>query len=195
MGFNYSVGSRFDEAYQIHASKLNRWKYFEEGEIRLGGLTWSSRGNKLGSISFRTNLKVSPPYIELDYTSSGSPINYKVLLERVKSNLGKGSIWYFKCPMTGKRCRILFGIGQGFFHREAFKRCYYETQTYSSKSRGLCKLADIAFGADKAYDKIHKKYFKKFYANRPTKRYQKLLNQIKLSESLPPGMAERLLIL
>lgn len=195
MGYSYSVGSRFDEAQQIHASKLNEWGYFEEGEIRSGKLTWSLRGNETGSISFRTNFRVSPPYIELNYTSSGNPINYKVFLERVKSNLGKGSIWYFKCPMTGKRCRILYGIGQGFFHREAFKRCYYETQTYSSKSRYLCKLADIAFGADKAYEKIYKKHFKKFYANKPTKRYQKLLKQIKLSESMPPGLAERLLIL
>lgn len=195
MGLSYSVGSLFDEALQIHASKLNRWKYFEEGEIKSGSLTWSLRGNKTGSISFRTNLKVSSPFIELDYTSSGQPINYKVFLERVKSNLNKGSIWYFICPVTGKKCRILYGIGQGFFHREAFKKCYYETQTYSSKSRTLCKLVDTAFGAEKAYDKIYKKHFKKFYANKPTRRYQTLLKLIKASESMPLEMAERLLIL
>lgn len=195
MGLSYSVGSLFDEALQIHASKLNKWTYLEEGEIKTGSLTWSLRGNKTGSISFQTNLKVSTPYIELDYTSSGQPINYKVFLERVESNLGKGSIWYFVCPMTGKRCRILYGIGQGFFHREAFKRCYYETQTYSRKSRTLCRLADLAFGVEKACDIIYKKHFKKFYADRPTRRYQKLLKQIKLSESMPAGLAEKLLTL
>lgn len=194
MRYTYSAGCRFDEAHQIHASKLNRWKYFEAGEIKSGVLTWSSRGTKTGSISIRTNLKVTPPYIELDYTSSATPINYKVLLTRVKSNLGRGSIWYFVCPMTAKRCRILYGIGQGFFHRESYKKCYYEKQTYSRKWRTMSNRADTIFGAETAYSKIHKKYFKKFYAGKPTKHYLKLLKQIELSERVPPGTEERLLI-
>lgn len=186
MGLTYSAGQLFDEAHQIHASKLNKWKYFEQGQIRSGELTWSSRGSKTGSISFRANLAVSRPYIELNYTSKGSPISYNVFLDRVKSNLGKGWIWYFICPMTRKRCRILYGIGHGFFHREAFKRCYYETQTYSRKSRALLKIVGRTFIAERAYDTIYKKNFKKFYANKPTRRYQKLLLKIKLSEKPYP---------
>ena len=71
------------------------------------------------------------PYIELDYNYRDKPQNYKVNLVRVPSNLGKDFVWYFHCPKTNKRCRKLYSVNGMFLHREAYKGCMYETQTYS----------------------------------------------------------------
>ncbi len=98
------------------------------------------------------------------------------------SNLNKGLVWYFLCPNTGKRCRILYSIGGYFLHREAFRGCMYESQTYSHKNRALFRQFEMATGGDKAYDQLYSKHFKKYYAGKPTKRYLKILKQIRLSE-------------
>lgn len=58
-------------------------------------------------------------YVELDYICKGEPINYKVKLVSVPSNLGIGKIWYFFCPYVKKRCRVLYSVDQYFSHREA----------------------------------------------------------------------------
>jgi len=168
----------------------------EPGHWKTGAVSWSRNGTKTGSISIATNFTVAAPYLELDYTYNKTrSINYQVPLVSLPSNLGKGVVWYFVCPRTGKKCRKLYLADTYFYHRTAFSGCLYEKQTQSHKNRMLGKQFEQLYGADQAYEKIYKKYFKKFYANRPTKRYQKLLRQVKLSESIPQELAERLLIL
>ncbi len=44
------------------------------------------------------------------------------------------------------------------------------------------------------YEQLHKKYFKKTYAGKSTKRYLKLMEQIQKVESIPYYEIERLLI-
>ena len=55
----------YDEALQIHISKLKEWEYLNPEQIKSGTLTWSSNGNKTGSISIRVNTHSEQPYIEL----------------------------------------------------------------------------------------------------------------------------------
>jgi hypothetical protein len=63
-------------------------------------------------------------------------------------------------------------------HRKAFKDCFYKKQTYSHKNRQLNKSFEAFFGADKAYEQIYSKHFKKFYAGKPTKQCLRLYKQI-----------------
>jgi len=184
----------YDEALQIHISKLKEWEYLNPEQIKSGTLTWSSNGNKTGSISIRVNTHSEQPYIELDYKSNDEPRNYKVHLVSVPSNLGKGVIWYFLCPQTNKRCRKLYSIGGYFLHREAFNGCMYETQTQSKKYRQLDKTLGAYFRTDDLYSQLYQKHFKKTYAGKPTKKYLRIIEQIQKAENIPYHEIERLML-
>ena len=168
----------YNEALQIHISKLKGWGYLDPKQIKSGTLNWSSNGNPTGSISIQVNTHIEQPYIELDYKYRDEPRNYKVYLTSTPSNLNRGEIWYFICPQTKKRCRKLYSIGGYFLHREAFNGCMYETQTQSKYVRQQLGLMKRLFLDDEIYEEITKKHFKKSYAGKPTKRYLKLIEQI-----------------
>ena len=168
----------YDDCKTISISELGRWEYLTPNRYKSGVISWSRNGNKTGSISIAVNTHTSTPYLELDYSCNGTPINYRVQLVSIPSNLGKGVVWYFICPRTGKRCRKLYCADTYFYHRSAFQGCYYEKQTYSYKNRKLGQQFEKLFGIDKIYEEIYSKHFKKHYNSKPTKRYLKLLKQV-----------------
>ncbi len=184
----------YNEALQIHISKLKGWGYLDPKQIKSGTLNWSRNGNPTGSISIQVNTHSEQPYIELDYKYRDEPRNYKVRLVSIPSNLGKGLIWYFLCPQTKKRCRKLYSIGGYFLHREAFKGCMYETQTQSKKYRQLDKILGAYLKSDNLYSELYKKNFKKTYAGKPTKRYLRIMEQIQKAESIPYHEIERAML-
>ena len=176
----------FDEALQINISKLKGWGYLKPNQTVQTVLTWSRHGEKTADISLYVNTLESSPYIELNYNSNGEPREYKVKLFWKESNLNQGKVWFFICPKTFKYCRKLYLIDGYFLSRAAFKgfNCMYEKQTYSKYGRSLDKTYGALFGIDKAYEQIYSKHFKKYYDGKPTKKYLKLLKQIKRSESV-----------
>lgn len=184
----------YNEALQIHISKLKCWGYLDPEQIKSGKLNWIRNGNPTGSISIRVNTHSEQPYIELDYKYRDEPRNYKVNLTSTPSNLNRGEIWYFICPQTKKRCRKLYSIGGYFLHREAFNGCMYETQTQSKKYRQLDKTLGAYFKSDTLYDQLNKKNFKKTYAGKPTKRYLRIMEQIQKAESIPYYEIERAML-
>jgi len=97
------------------------------------------------------------------------------------SNLGKGNIWYFLCPATGKRCRKLYLVGERFLHREAFEGCFYQKQVQSKYYTYLENTIGREFEADEAYDEMHRPFFKKYYNGKPTKRYLRLMKKANLN--------------
>lgn len=189
----------FDDALQIKVSKLKQWGYLKNNKHMKGTLTWTSTNymgvkRKTGSISIIVNMREHQPYVQLDYKYRNEPISCKVMLVSTPSNLGKGKVWYFLCPNTYKRCRILYSIGGYFLHREAFNGCMYESQTQTKKWRNIEKVYGCYFDSDKYYKEIYSKHFKKFYKGKPTKRYLKLLQRINKSEAISNNDIERLMI-
>lgn len=178
----YTFPTLFDEALQISITKLKVWDYLNPEQIISGTLTWSSNGNKTGSISIKVNTQSEQPYIELDYKYNDEPRNYKVQLVSVPSNLGKGVIWYFLCPQTNKRCRKLYSIGGYFLHREAFNGCMYTSQTYSKKWRKLARYFDSV----KAAEQVYNPYFKTYYKGKPTRSYLRALWQTEKGANISP---------
>ena len=174
----------YNQALQISISKLKEWDYLTPEQIKKGTLTWSIDGNQAGSISISVNTQSEQPYIELEYKYRDEPRSYKVRLVSKPSNLGEGLVWYFLCPQTGKRCRKLYSIGGYFLHREAFKGCMYETQTRSKRYRQLDKTFGALFKSDNLYSELYKKYFKKTYAGKPTKKYLRIVEQIQKAEDI-----------
>jgi hypothetical protein len=184
----------YNEALQIHISKLKGWGYLDPKQIKSGTLNGSSNGNPTGSISIQVNTHSEQPYIVLDYKYRDEPRNYKVYLTSTPSNLNRGEIWYFICPQTKKRCRKLYSIGGYFLHREAFNGCMYETQTQSKKYRQLEKSLATYFRTDELYSQLFQKHFKKTYAGKPTKKYLRIMEQIQKAESIPYHEIERLML-
>lgn len=190
----YTFPTLYDDTLQLNVSKLKEWKYLNSKQVKTGILTWKRNETETGSVSIMVNTQNKNPYIELDYNYRDEHRNYKVKLVSMSSNLGKGLIWYFLCPQTKKRCRKLYLINGYFLHREAFNGCLYETQTLSKKYRKLDKTFGVYFRTDDLCSQLYKKYFKKTYAGKPTKKYLLIMEQIQKAESIPYHEIERAML-
>jgi len=178
MGRHSNFPTLFNDYRTINISLLKKWGYLKPGEWKSGNINWFQGDIKTGWISFSVNMLNINPYLELTYKYNGTPVNYSLQIVSIPSNIGRGSIFYLVCPVTGKRCRKLYGIGERFLHRSAFRGCYYEKQTYSKRNRDLFRSFEMLNDTDKAYDMIHSKHFKKYYAGKPTKRYFKAMQEV-----------------
>lgn len=199
LGFNnkhmpkpHTFPTLLDEVHNISITNLKQWDYLKPDSWKSGIITWSRNGNKTGSVSISVDMDTEP-FMQLSYKSNGEPVDYKVKLVSVPSNLGKGQVWYFLCPHTGKLCRKLFAVGKFFLHRKAFPNAMYEKQTYSSKNRQLCKVFEKAFSSERVYEQLMSKYFKTHYAGKPTKRYLKLMKQLEYSRQFNQTDYEQML--
>lgn len=192
---NHTFPTLFDQALQIHISKLKGWGYLKPNQTVQTVLTWSRHGEKTAEISLYVNTLESNPYIKLSYNSNGEPREYIVKLFWKPSNLNGGKVWFFVCPKTFKYCRKLYLVKGYFLSRDAFSglNCMYEKQTYSKYGRSLDQMFGAYFGIDKVYEQIYSKNFKKMYAGKPTKKYLKLLKEIDQAERINPRDIERLL--
>ena len=85
----------------------------------------------------------------------------------------------------------MYSINGYFVHREAFKGCMYEIQTYSKKNREINKILRTHFKTERLYSEFYKKHLKKTYAGKPTKKYLKLMKQIQEGESIPYEKIEK----
>jgi hypothetical protein len=185
----------YDEVKTVDISFLKEHNYLQPNQIKRGAIHWSLSGEDLGSISILVDTKSNEPHVELDYKCNGEPIKYKVYLHTTQSNLGKGQVYYFRCPKTHKYCRKLYLVDSLFLHREAFKGCMYESQTYSKKMRSLNNTLFAFFDTDKYYSQLYKKHFKKTYAGKPTKKYLWLMGRINRAEDIDIRDVERLMIM
>lgn len=140
-------------------------------------LTWTRNGCKQGTINIGVNLNSLWPgnHVLLDYTVDGRPISYQIELIQIPSNLGKGKVWYFICPLTGERCRTLYKAGDYFASRKALIDTLYESQTYSKHYRWLERTYGAESKIDIAYDDLCKPYAKKHYRGKPTLKARKVL--------------------
>jgi hypothetical protein len=172
---------------QLSISKLKEWGYLKPNQSNGGTVTWSKNGETTARISVLVNMCSDDHHVEVDYTYGGDPRKYKIRLVFVPSNLGKGQVWYFLCPRTFKRCRILYSIDGYFHHREAFNGCMYDTQTYSHKDRALVRMFDWSVKSSKANELLYSKHFKTHYNGKPTKRYLRALRDIKQGEGIDVG--------
>lgn len=169
-----------DNCYTITITKLKEWDYILQNIIKSGVITWSKHDIKQASISITVKNNIDFAYMELQYSYNDKPIRYKVKIISIPSNIGKGLIWYFVCPQTGKKCRKLYLVNGYFLHRTAFTGCMYESQTETKQYRGFSKKFCSDFICDNLYSQLYKKHFKKSYKGKPTKRYLKLIRKIEI---------------
>ena len=161
-----------DDTLQISTTDLKKLGFLNPYCAKSGTVSW---GNGRSSISVTTDTNPANPYMELDYTTGGKSYNSRISLEAVPSNLGHGVIWYFRCPVSGKRCRRLYLVSSQFVHREAFAGCMYQSQIETKKYRNMVRVIEPVFSLDRIEEETYKPYYKKYYRGRPTRRYQRVL--------------------
>lgn len=136
------------------------------------------------SIQFESNLGIPEPYIRLTYkntnTYSGEVTNqdYKIYLITIPSNLGKGNILYFLCPVTGRRCRIFYKCYGSLIWKSRLAyhhRIYYHSQVCSKYDYHNIRYWDIS----RRLDVLNKKVVKNNYKGEPIR----LLKTIKTLEA------------
>ncbi|MEG0848407.1 MAG: hypothetical protein RSF34_02250 [Flavobacterium sp.] len=195
MGRNANYPKTVEDCLTVSISKLKEWGYLHILGAMSYTLSWSRNGDKHSSIGIEINNNGFERFVVLDYKSNGDPINYKIKIISKPSNLGKGEVFYFVCPSTGKHCRKLYLHGKYFLHREAFKGLMYSKQLESKKNRDLHKIFDTCYLSDEVYEERYKKYFKTHYNGKETKRYKKLNNKIQIADSFPADTMQRLLVM
>ncbi len=174
----------FEDRKSISISDLRKWNYLQPDSWRSGSLSWSRRGTVHSQISFCVDMIATGPYLELSYNWQGKSFRYKAKLTALTSNLGAGKVWYFICPITGRRCRKLY-FKNGYFQYRG--EGYYEKQIQSKYYRHLEKTYGPALRVDQLYNQLHSRHFRKSYNGKPTKRYMKLLAQLKIANSVSEG--------
>ena len=175
-----------DGLNQLSITDLKKWGYIKKGAKVSGVVRWGEHS----SIGITVDYLREQPYLELNYTSGGENVNYRVNIVSVPSNLGKGKVWYFMCSIIGKRCRKLYCSNKYFSHREAHTHAMYSSQTQSRQSRTLCSAMDALHKIDD-FAKDGKQW-RRYYNGKPTRRYKQYLKlQSKASISIS---AARMLI-
>lgn len=174
-------------------SFLKKQGYLVSYQSQSGTMYWSRREERIASIGISVIIHHDEGHFELNYNHKDEPISYKVRIISKLSNLGKGLVWYFVCPNTGKLCRKLYG-SKYFLHRDAYTGIMYQKQIESKKYRLMDKLYGPYFDSERLYDQLYKPYFKKYYKGKPTKRYTKILEKLSQADSVSAEEIERLLI-
>ncbi len=174
MGRNSSGVHLYDDKLQLSITELKEWNYLKENSKIKATISWS---NTYSESSITILVNTSEMTVLFNYSSGGEPKKYKVKLTTIPSNIGKGKIYYFLCPVTNKKCRKLYLSNGVFTHRTVFNGMY-ECQTTSQQYRKLGKYFKYERAVDKAYEEINSKHFKTHYNGVETKRYKRLLGII-----------------
>jgi hypothetical protein len=174
-----------DYCKSISISDLARMGFLRQNSTNINTVIWKKKGVETASITLTVNLYTPRHcFAEFSYSCTQGPIEYRVQMEALPSNLGKGKLWYFICPRTGKRCRKLHFLEGYFLHRSAFPSALYELQTWSKEDRyEATKPIYRSTFAEIIYDELYSNNFKKTYKGKLTKRYKMVLKKLqKLGE-------------
>jgi hypothetical protein len=160
-----------NEAVRLDINSLIRGKNIQQNKVVNFISSWTN-GAKINIISVYNNEDI---YLRLFYkltnqaTSKSKDFDYKIYIERVKSNLGIGANHYFICPESGNRCKILYLCygAERFKCRKAYNKCIYYSSQLSSKTYDV---TNRYFHFEKLLNELNKKRIAKDYKGKPTKR-------------------------
>lgn len=126
-----------EELFCLPLAELRKRRYLLEPGAK-GVLEWRERGKVVAAVVVATLLNSEGGRLEISYKINGEPTKDIIDLEVRPSNLkgNSGRIWYFICPVTGKRCRKLYLSGGSWVSRKGISRpVLYRCQTESAKQR------------------------------------------------------------
>ena len=173
----YSTGAiTTGEAQRIGISYLFKQGFISKGKTIQGRLSW----NNGSSIGFISELSEGKQEIRLYYqnqkpTGEINDLDYRIQLSSIPSNLGRGLIWYFICPITGRKARILYKC-YGSLHfksRRAYQnRIYYSSQIASKNNFHNERF----FSLEREIEKLQPLIRKKHYQGKETRLQERIRN-------------------
>lgn len=177
-----------NECRRIELSYLIKNNYFIKGAKVESTFRWSD-GSSIGLETYYKHKDerdcIRLTYTRTDINSHKEDYDYRIYLTSIPSNLGKGEVLYFLCPITYKRCRILYGGAYGspiYKSREAYaNRLYYKCQWSSKYDYWLNRVFDL----EQELNTLKKRLKRTTYKGKPTKlvlRIFKLENKLKFAE-------------
>lgn len=175
----FSSPVMYADLLQLSLGTLKKRHFFEVGQWIRGGfeLKHCYYYSQSLQIMLEVNLYSPNPYLELRYSYNDKPRYAKINLVNVPSNLGKGKVWFFVCPVTGKYCRKLYYVNGYFMHRTAFKG-FYRGQIERKGFRSMYKAVYDKVKGQAAQKMLRSGKVLESYAGKPTKRYLRLQKQV-----------------
>lgn len=174
-----------DRCYTVSIGNFRRWGALSPGRYQNGSIHWGEEGERQASVSYCAVIGREPgqAYIQFNYTYDGEPMQWRVSLLSMPANIGKGLVWFFRCPITGQRCKKLHLIDGRFMHRSAVRGAMYKRQAESKKWRLVSRLFDLHDLRASVWDEIHKPNFKAEYRGKETRRCGRLIHKLQRAES------------
>ena len=167
----------YGELQILDINSLVGWGCFEQYGYKGNQLTWRMRGEITGQIDYAVQYGPDEVYLLVSYRYQQQPRKYRIVIEPKASNLGKGVIWYFRCPVTQQRCRKLH-MHQGWLtHRKAITGMY-ETQTHSKRRRQEKRVFDAVLDRADVVAELYKPHAKQTYRGKPTRRFTRMESKL-----------------
>lgn len=167
------------EAKRIEINFLFKHGYIKKGKTINKVLKWvDGQGNPNGNIGIMSVFTEIEKYIQLSYTlteQNGNKVdrNYKIYIEGIKSNLGKGFNYYFLCPVSNRMCKILYSAYGSFYFksRDSYQnRIYYDCQIVSKHYYPMQRY----FTLEKKLEKLCRKKHRETYNGEKTRSVKRI---------------------
>jgi hypothetical protein len=173
-----------DRCLTVSIADLKRWGCMGNEVFRTGTVYWERGGERVASVGYTVCLNVDfgLTFLQFDYSHDGQPVQYRVPLVSAPANIGKGLVWFFRCPFTGQRCKKLHLIEGRFMHRSAVRGAMYKRQTESKKWRLVSRFFDMQEIEEAVFEEMQKPYFKTEYRGKETRRYSRLVRKVEKAE-------------
>lgn len=168
---------KYDTVPQLSIADLKKHNYLIQGQKTTKKFQWLQFDTIICRVLIVVDMEKEPPKITLKHNYLGETMEYNIYLTKIGSNFGKGEIIYFVCPITKRRCRKLYLINGYFAHRESEKGLY-KCQTQSRYFRRINKLFNYHEKRKILNEQLNKKYFKKKYNGKFTRRYLEIKKQL-----------------
>lgn len=164
------------EAMRLEIGFLLKNRYIARGCEWSGNISWTN-GSVIGYHSKLTeeDQEIRLVYYTTSQSGERNDLDYTIQLTSIPSNLGRGEIWYFVCPQTGRRAKILYKA-YGSLHfksRNAYhNRIYYSSQTASK----LGLSGDRYWELERRLEKLKPLIRKAHYQGKETKLSRRIRN-------------------
>ena len=171
MGRPYTGAATVYSSPRLELSRLRKARFFTPNAEVRGEWTWSNGD----AVAIVTNWKGAEVFMELSYTwthpTDGTKHDMRQRFDMVSkpSNLGKGSVLYFRCPRTARLCRVLYRAyhARDFRSRWGFSyRLYYPSQVCGKLNR----WDETYWNAERHLERYAGKRKPSTYRGKPTKR-------------------------
>lgn len=164
-----------DEVEQISIADLKRF-----GLLRPKGLEMQKEVVSTGyyrEMRMRISVNLISKLVMLEFAVGDNKSTQLIRLESRPSNLGKGQVWYFVCPVSNRLCRKLYMLEDQFLSRFAYPGVMYSSQIEKKTFRGLRSALELAEKRKQAIETLKRKYAKPFYRGKPTTSFRRLLGR------------------